>query len=393
MTAAAAEKAAAKATLRGVVDRDEFVGALRHVAWAVPRRAPLPVLAGVMLSAATGTLDVLAHDYVTGARHIVTAPGARGEALVEARRLAAMVRALPRGCDVAFAAEGQALRISGGGVDYTLPALPADDYPEPKLPERNASLIVVLEAAEFQSLARVCAAAGRDETLPVLTAVSVEAGPDGLTFAATDRYRLAVATGDGPGLGTEPVQRLVPARLIQRAAALFKTGHVSLTVDSERVDLSSGPAVLGSAVLAGAYPKYRSLFPAELPTTVTLAAAELAEAVHQVGVAIDRHTPLRVLIEPGKVTLRGGADDDPTYSPTAVKVVDADVAGVTPVNVALNPSYLLDMLPKAPEAMVRIQLPRQVERAGHLSVASPIVAQDPADDSLRQLLMPVRMFG
>ena len=65
------------------------------------------------------------------------------------------------------------------------------------------------------AVAQVAIAAGRDDTLPVLTGVRVEIDGERLTLAATDRYRLAVrelpwrpeepdAVGDRPGPGPHP---------------------------------------------------------------------------------------------------------------------------------------------------------------------------------------------
>ena len=50
-----------------------------------------------------------------------------------------------------------------------------------------------VDSAEFATaVGQVAIAAGRDDTLPMLTGVRLEIDGDRLTLAATDRYRLAV---------------------------------------------------------------------------------------------------------------------------------------------------------------------------------------------------------
>ena len=50
-----------------------------------------------------------------------------------------------------------------------------------------------LPASMLRDAATVAVAAGKDATIPVLTAVRIEVTAEGATFVATDRYRMAVA--------------------------------------------------------------------------------------------------------------------------------------------------------------------------------------------------------
>ena len=77
--------------------------------------------------------------------------------------------------------------------------MPVDDYP--KLPTMPTTAGTV-DSAEFATaVGQVAVAAGRDDTLPMLTGVRLEIDGEKLTLAATDRYRLAVRE-----LDVEPVR-------------------------------------------------------------------------------------------------------------------------------------------------------------------------------------------
>ena len=66
-----------------------------------------------------------------------------------------------------------------------------------------------VNASEFATaVSQVAIAAGRDDTLPMLTGVRLEIKGDRLTLAATDRYRLAVRELTWNPIGNDAAQVL-----------------------------------------------------------------------------------------------------------------------------------------------------------------------------------------
>ena len=102
-------------------------------------------------------------------------------------------------------------------------------------------------------------AAGRDDTLPVLTGVRIEIAGDTLTLIATDRYRLAIRelrwNPARPDLDTAV---LVPARVLgDTARALTSGAEVSISL--------GGDSLIGFAGQAGRPPA--GCWPASTPGT------------------------------------------------------------------------------------------------------------------------------
>ena len=68
--------------------------------------------------------------------------------------------------------------------------MPVEDYPT--LPTMPATAGIVDAPPSPTAVAQVAVAAGRDDTLPMLTGVRLEIEGDRCALLATDRYRLAV---------------------------------------------------------------------------------------------------------------------------------------------------------------------------------------------------------
>lgn len=77
-----------------------------------------------------------------------------------------------------------------GSSRFTLHTLPVEEYPA--LPQMPTATGTVPGDVFASAAAQVAIAAGRDDTLPVLTGVRVEIEGDTVTLASTDRYRFAV---------------------------------------------------------------------------------------------------------------------------------------------------------------------------------------------------------
>ena len=181
------------------VERDALADAVAWTAKSLPSRPSVPVLAGVLLRVSGGRLTVSGFDYeVSSQVSTEVQSDADGAALVSGRLLAEITKALPAK-PVDVAAVGSHLELVCGSARFTLPTMPVEDYPT--LPEMPATAGTVDAGVFAAAVSQVAVAAGRDDTLPLLTGVRVELEGALMTLLATDRYRLAIKelpSGIGP---------------------------------------------------------------------------------------------------------------------------------------------------------------------------------------------------
>ena len=199
-----------------------------------------------------------------------------------------------------------------------------------------------------EAVGQVAVAAGRDDTLPMLTGVRLEIEDDLITLAATDRYRLAVREfawrPETPGVSAAV---LVPARTLADAAKTLTSGpEIVLSLSSG----GSGEGILGlsgkdrqttTRLLDAEFVKYRAIMPSESARrTPTLPVRLFTDAAKRVALVAERGTPLRCEFTPGQVTLRAGGTDDEGQ---AEERCDVEFDG-EPLTIGFNPTFLLDGL-------------------------------------------------
>ena len=170
--------------------RDDVADAVAWVARNLPTRPAVPVLAGVLLEGTDAGLTISGFDYEVSAEVQVPAEIATsGKVLVSGRLLSDITRALPaKPVDVSV--EGTRVALTCGAARFSLPTMAVEDYPTlPALPDETG----VISADLFtEAIGQVAVAAGRDDTLPMLTGIRVEISGEAVVLAATDRFRLAV---------------------------------------------------------------------------------------------------------------------------------------------------------------------------------------------------------
>ncbi|GGM77934.1 DNA polymerase III subunit beta [Longimycelium tulufanense] len=376
------------------VERDGLADAVAWVARSLPSRPPVPVLGGVLLDAGSDeggepgeALTVSGFDYEVSAQVGVPATiAAGGRTLVSGRLLADITKALPNR-PVEIAVDGARVTITCGSSRFSLPTMPVEDYPQlPALPPRTGA---VPGEVFGEAVSQVAVAAGKDDTLPMLTGVRLEIDGGTLTMVATDRFRLAMRQFPWEPEGSvEPTAVLVPARTLSEAAKTLGTagGEVELA-------LGSGDGLLGLAgagkrtttrLLDAEFPKYRQLLPAEHATAAIVEVAPFVEAVKRVSLVAERGTQVRLEFTESAVRLSAGGDDEGS----AEEELPAELTG-EPLTIAFNPGYLLDGL-----AAVR------TDRA-HLSFTTPsrpallkpVTEDGNVAEGYLYLLMPVRLPG
>lgn len=385
------------------VAREDFADSVAWVARSLPSRPPVPVLGGVLLGADEQGLTVSGFDYEVSAQvHVSAEVITPGQVLVSGRLLADITRALPnKPVDVVL--DGTRVLINCGSAKFSLPTMPVEDYPQlPELPQQTGSLPVEVFA---EAISQVAVAAGKDDTLPMLTGIRVEIDGTHMVLAATDRFRLAVRKIEWmPTADTATAAVLVPAKTLSESAKTVGGSSNSPV----QLALGAGSSVgaeglLGivadgrrttTRLLDAEFPKFRQLLPTEHTAMATVDIAPLVDAIKRVALVAERGAQVRLEFTEGVLLLSAGGDD----AGRAEESLAAEFQG-EPLIIAFNPGYLLDGLgslhsekvsfgfttPSRP-AVLRPALEEAPEPDASGTFAAP-------DSDYTYLLMPVRLPG
>lgn len=386
------------------VHKDDLSDAVAWVARNLPTKNTQPVLRAVVITADDNGLELAGFDYEVSTRVRVSAEVSQpGRVAVAGKLMADIVSNMPAK-PVEVSVDNSRLLLQGGSARFELPLMPLDDYPQlPTLPEVTGTL----DTSTFvNAVTQVASAAGRDDTLPMLTGVHMEISGKQVKLAATDRFRLALRS-----LEWEPVSGNVEAKLLIPAKTLLDNARTLDTHLEEPVEIAvgSGDNVGGDGLfglhsgnretttrmLDAEFPNIQPLLPKTHTSMASVEIAPLVEAIRRVSLVADRNAQLRMHFQQGEVTLYASGAD----SGEASESLECAFTGTDELLIAFNSGYLRDGLSVIPtnrvvfgfteasRPAIMIPEPEEMPEAGADGTFETSVTD------FTYLLMPVRLPG
>jgi len=355
------------------------VSKLGVVARAVSTRTTVQILAGVLVRAEAGRIELAATDMELSLR---TTPDAEvegeGAVVVPGRLLVDIARTLPAGEVTLEHRENEGIvSLTCGSASFRLNTYNAEDFP--RLPEiEPTSLFAVEKDALLETIARVSRAASRDESRPVLTGILVRFEGGKLVMAATDSYRLSVKETPLETTASE-LEAIVPARALaelQRIAA--GSDGVQVGVHENQVLFAAGDVWLTTRRIDGQFPNYRQLLPETFEHELTLPRTEVLDVVRRVSVLAQRNTPLRLRFAEGELTITAQTQD----VGEARESIPVPFSG-EPLEIGFNAEFLRDGFESVEADEVTLRL---------ISALRPGLIRA-EDEAFWYLIMPIRLAG
>jgi DNA polymerase III sliding clamp (beta) subunit (PCNA family) len=253
------------------------------------------------------------------------------------------------------------LSMSGGRVKYTLPAMPAEDFPAIVVPgadDRDSSIGDISRAKLMDVFDRCEYAISRDETHANMNALCLEFPGNALRATASDGHRLHRSEVAAPG--TMPARKgptLVSLDAVLGALKAFPKPHKNepdielvLYRNDKHFWLGSGDMLFGTKVVDDDPPPHDHVLKSVLPNQwITLGTDELCEAIHIAAVAAsDRTACVRLDAVPGHLKVSAESFESGSGS------IELDVEHSCRFAAGFNSKYLLAAIRGCNAARVRI---------------------------------------
>jgi DNA polymerase-3 subunit beta len=374
-----AETVVTGTSLKISVPREELTRQLGVVARAASTRTTVQVLAGLLLRAGEGRLELAATDMEISLRSSLEASvESEGAVVVPSKLLADLVRLLPADeVSIEHRSGEGVVEVVSGAATYRLHTYNAEDFP--RLPDASTVERMSVDAdAVLETASRVSRAASRDESRPVLTGILVRFEGEKLIMAATDSYRLAVKETT-MGSGGPDLDAIVPARALGELTRIAQSGGgLEIGVLENQVIFTTDGILLTTRRIEGQFPNYRQLLPETFEHELTLPREELLEVVRRVSVMAQRNAPIRLRFAEGELTVSAQTQDVGEARETMPAPYAAE-----PLEIGFNPDFLRDGVESVEGDEVRLKL---------ISSLRPAVIQGEGDD-FSYLIMPIRLAG
>lgn len=278
------------------ISKAELTKALFATESIVEKRATMPILSNVLLSATDGKLKISATDLeITALTNVPAKVKSGGSTTVNAKVFADIVRELPDTDINLKLSEGERLSITTKGTTLRMNGVSAEEFPS--LPGVGFEARTKVSAKEFLEMVnRTIYAVSQDETRFILNGVCFELigegkgkkGDKSLRLVATDGHRLAMITR--PIKGLDFSERVVVPRKglseVRKLISFEEDREIGLDIREGFLLIETPTGKVSMRLLDGEFPDYNQVIPKQEGTRAIINASELSQALRRVALMV-----------------------------------------------------------------------------------------------------------
>jgi DNA polymerase-3 subunit beta len=372
--------------MKSIIDRASLLRPLGHVQSVVERRNTIPILANVLIKAANGRISLTATDMDMDIVESVDCNVTQeGSVTVPAHTLYDIVRKLPDGSDVSLESDGETGRLSvkAGRSNFTLPILPADEFPTMSGEELPCNFM--LSAADARVIIdRTRFAISSEETRYYLNGIYIHATESNnvqvLRAVATDGHRLARVEVPLPDGASQMPSVIVPRKAIVEIRKLIEDteGEITVSLSETKLCFATGDTILTTKLIDGTFPDYERVIPSGNDKIMQVNCNDLAEVVDRVAtISTEKSRSVKLQMNEGILVLSASSPE----SGTAREEIEVQYSAES-MEIGFNSRYLLDIANQIEGATIEFSL---------ADSGSPTIVRDQEDDTALYVLMPMRV--
>jgi DNA polymerase III subunit beta len=328
------------------VNRSALAEALGLITSVVPTRTPKPILKCVRIAAAGKEMRIQATNLELGLDCLVSQVevGREGEAVIEADRLAAIVR--ESGEDV-LVLESKETTCEIRGADSHFKVYGQDPKQYPKVPSfgpGQPDLSISLEQLQL-GIEQCLFATAKESSRYAINGVLWEVKGKKLTLVATDGRRLARCRVDllaAPAGDLAEKKVIIPAKtmaLLQKIGPREKE-NVAIRLVDNQVLLSCANVVISSNLVEGNFPRYEDIIPSDYDKKLTLPTEGALSAVRRAALLTSDDSKGIKLSVTGEGMVFSGSSPEAGAAEVSMPVeYEGDK-----IEIGFNPQFLTDAL-------------------------------------------------
>ncbi|MBE7490670.1 MAG: DNA polymerase III subunit beta [Planctomycetes bacterium] len=245
--------------------RDHLAEAFALVSSITGQRSTNPITQNVLLSADKQGLELRATDLEQSLRRTLGEVETKktGKALVPAALMAGLLKDI-RSETVEIKAGSSTVEIKAGRDRFDLNSADPDEFP--KLPESGDGTAVTLKGGDFNlAIRRVGRSIAQEKGRYALNGVLLEPRKNALEFCGTDGRRLGYTKVSAKGAEVN-FQVIVPQKGYSLITKVIgnSDSEVKLRLTENRLVATVDGTEVGTQLVEGQYPDYRSVIPREL---------------------------------------------------------------------------------------------------------------------------------
>lgn len=372
--------------MKFTIDKNILLESLVNVVRAINPKNIIPILNGIKFELTSNGLNLIASDSDLTIKSFIPSSDIKsideeGTIIIQSKYIIDIIRKLPSDEVNIEVIDGLKIRIYTDNSQYNLNCLNTEDYPQIIL-EDSTNPIVIKSDILKSMIRQTIFAVSLQESRPLLTGLNLKINENKMEVVATDSYRLAKKTITLDETYPESIDITIPGKNINEFDKIMNDDEdVEIHLFSNKILFKYRNIIFQSSLLNGNYPNTSNLIPNEFEIIIN-------SSLNDFYASIDRAALLTQSKDKNIVRMETNNDDlnISSYASEIGKVEDRiKVSKNTEKDIAISFSakYMMDALKTFNEDELLILLNND---------SSPIILKSIKDESLIQLILPIKTY-
>ncbi|MCK9274387.1 MAG: DNA polymerase III subunit beta [Syntrophales bacterium] len=365
------------------VNRKVFQEAVQKTLGIVDRKATISVLNNILIKTQNNSIRVVANDREIGMLADYDAQVTKqGEITVAARKLYEMLKEMEDDTICFISNENNWVSIVGAKVQYRIPGLGSDDFPEVREDDDVRYFDLPCKIAR-EMIEKTFFAASNDDMRPGLNGVYLKKEGSKIEMVATDGHRLAMSTkeiGNSERSEVNVEGIIIPKKGINEIRRLVddELNSIQFGITKGVCIAKKAAIMLRVSLIDSVYPEYGKVIPKAGGTKIMVDRSKMLHSLRRMSVmSSEMFSGVKIHLSEGKMTLNsinpeiGEANDE----------IDVFYEG-EPMNIGYNVRYLIDAIEVLDEELISFEL---------RSNEGPGVIRSAENDTYLCVVMPIKL--
>ncbi len=372
--------------MKFTIEKNILLENLSNVVKAISTKNIIPILNGVKFELNEEGLFLTASDSELTIRAFIekkaiTNVESEGSIIIQSKYILDIIRKMPSDLINFELMEGLKIKISSDNSQYDLNCLDPKEYPSLKLEETKNP--ITINGSTFKSIiSQTAFAISTQELRPLLTGLNFKIVGDVFECIATDSYRLAKKNIKLEVPSEEEINIVIPGKNIMELDKIIQEDEaVEMHVFSNKVLFKYKNIIFQSNLLSGTYPNTSNLIPSDFEIIVNTKLNNYYSAIDRAALLTQSKDKniVKMRIKNSQMIINSFASEIGKVE----ERLDVETKEDANIDISFSAKYMLDALKTLKDEEILILLNGEVK---------PIVIKSMTDDSLIQLILPIKTY-
>lgn len=371
--------------MKFIVKKDILLESLNNTARAISTKNLIPILTGIKFELKDDGLYLYASDSDVSIRSFIpkdklTDVVELGSIVIGGKYIVEIVRKLPNSDITMEVIDGFKLIISTDNTEFNLNGINPNEFPNLDLDETKEPII--LNNGIFKNIVnQTFFATSQSESRPLLTGINFRISGNTLEVLATDSYRLARKIITIDHNIENDINIVIPGKNLLELTKMLDddTETLQMHLFSNKILFKYKNIVFLSRLLSGSYPATSSIIPNEFKIEVECNFEDLFNMIDRASLLTSDRDKNTIKLSLTKDELMISSN-----SPEIGKVEEKiTVVSNDEINISFSSKFMLDAIKSFNKEKIVICMN---------SDSTPIIIKSPLDESLVQLVLPIKTY-